>query len=292
MKKLLLLSVLFTSVASQAQATIYETTHAATNGAEITGTANGLATSFGDVIKLAGTERLLDIISVDLFNLTDTSDFNLTMTLYTDCPTLTGISACGTGPGTLVPFSEITIPIIAPPVTGKFTVDFEYNGLDISSEADNTIVVMLKASRNNVFWVINESIVIGSGPTADAALSTLVRCGSTAANNGCNRTFTSPTINNVAMKVTANPILKTNTFVASLFTVVPNPITNVVTVSNDKNLFFNAISITDINGREVKKQLFDNVSNIQMNVADLASGMYLMKISSAEGYVIKKVVKD
>ena len=292
MKKLLLLSFFFTAVTSQAQVTIYDTTHAATNGAEITSTANGTATTFGDAIKLAGSQRLLDIISVDLFNLTDTSDFNLTMTLYTDCPTLTGISACGSGPGTLVPFSEITIPIVAPPVTGKFTVNFEYNGLDISSEADNTIVVMLKASRNNVFWVINESIVTGSAPTGDTALSTLVRCGSVGANNGCNRTFTAPTINNVAMKITANPGLKTNTFAAALFTVVPNPMANVITVSNDKNLLFNSISITDINGREVKKQSFDNVSNIQMNVADLASGMYMIKISSAEGYVIKKIFKD
>lgn len=290
MKKLLLLSIFFAAISAQAQVTIYDTTHAATNGAEITGTANGLNTSFGDAVKLASTERLLEIISVDLFNLTDTSPVTLIMTLYTDCPTIAGAGACGSGIGTMFPFSESTMVIDAPPTTGKFTVDFEFNGLDIT-EADNTITVMLKASRNNVFWVINETPVIGSQPDGDTALSTVTRCGSSGTNNGCNRVFAAPTINNVAMKITANPSLSTNIFSADSFAVFPNPIENLITVKNENNMLINSIVVNDINGRIVKTQSFENLPNIEMNVADLASGIYMMKINSDKGSITKKIIK-
>lgn len=283
--------LLASTFAVNAQATIYDTTHAATNGAEITGTANGPATSFGDAIQLAGTERLLETISVDLFNLTDTSDFTITMSLYSDCPTLTGTAACGTGVGTLIPFSESTMTIAAPPTTGKFTVDFEYNGLDLTNQIDNTITVMLNVSRNNVFWVINETPVIGSLPAGDTGLSTLTRCGSTVANNGCARAFTAPTNNNVAMKITANPALKTTEFLASTFSVAPNPVDDILAVSNNNNILISGIMVTDLNGRTVKNQSFNNIADVQMNVSNLASGLYLMKIITNEGSTTKKIIK-
>ncbi len=292
MKKTLLSLFVLASAGLTAQVEVYNTTHAATNGAEITGTANGPATSFGDAVQLAGTERLLQSISVDLFNLTDTSDFTLTMTLFSDCPTTAGAGVCGSGIGTLIPFSENTMVVTAPPTTGKFTVDFEYNDLDLSSETDNTITVMLNASRNNVFWVINESPIVGSGPTGDTALSTVTRCGSTVANNGCARVFAAPTINNVAMKIIAAPALKTNEFTSASFSVFPNPIGNVIHVNNDKNISFNAISLTDVNGRVVKSKAFENVTNAEMNVADLAAGIYLMKITSELGSITKKIIKN
>ncbi len=293
-KTILLLGILIGyQVSVNAQATIYDTTHAATNGAEITGTANGLGTSFGDAIQLAGTERLLNVISVNLFNLTDTSDFTLTMTLFSDCPTTTGAGACGSGIGTLIPFSESIVTVTAPPVTGQFVVEFDYNGLDITDYAlDNTITVMLKASRNNVFWIINETPVIGSLPVGDTALSSLTRCGSIVANNGCGRAFTAPTINNVGMTITASPVLKTNEFSDSSFSVYPNPATNLVKISSKENVVVNAISITDINGRVVKNNKFENRANIEVNISDLTSGVYLIKITSNEGTETKKIIKN
>jgi hypothetical protein len=53
-----------------------------------------------------------------------------------------------------------------------------------------------------------------------------------------------------------------------------------------------SISLTDLNGRVVKQISYSDASNIQVNVADLASGMYLMNITSDQGTATKKVVKN
>jgi len=293
-RKLLLLAVVLTTVFSlHAQVTIYDTTHEGLNGGEITPTANGLDTSYGDAIQLASTERRIDVISVNLFNLTDTSDITLTMTLYSDCPTLTGTAACGSGIGTLIPFSENIVLLKAPPTTGQFVVDFEYNGLDITDYAlDNTITVMIKASRNNVYWITNETPVIGSTPAGDTPLSTVTRCGSTAANNGCNRAIAAPTVNNLGIKITALPNLSVSQFSASDITISPNPATNIISIASNQNIAINAIEISDLNGRVVQNQSFENVSSLDMNIANIASGVYLLTVVSDKGTITKKIVKN
>ena len=294
-KKLLqLIATIATVFSLQAQVTIYDTTHDATTGGEITPIANGLNTSYGDAIQLDGTERQIDVISVNLFNLTDTSDITLTMTLYSDCPTLTGTAACGSGTGTLIPFSENIVIVEAPPIAGQFVVDFEYNGLDITDFAtDNTITVMIKASRNNVFWITNETPLIGSTPAGDTPLSTFTRCGSTAANNGCNRAIPAPTVNNLGMKITALPnFVSVAQFSASDISISPNPATNFISISNEKSIGIDAVSITDLNGRIVQKQTFENVSTVDMKISNLAPGVYLMNIFSDQGSITKKIVKN
>ena len=292
--KILLSSLFFSAIFGlNAQVTIYDTTHTSLNGTEITGTLNGPATSYGDAIKLAGTERFLNSITVDLFSQVDATPFTVTMRLYSDCPSVVGAGVCGSGVGTLIFGSEVTVNVTPPAAVGTlFNVEFPYSDLDISDQLDNTITVMINASRNDVFWRINETPVIGSLPDGDTALSALTRCGSVGTNNGCNRAFASPTNNNLAIKIVASPNLKTNEFLASDFSVYPNPIDDVITISNTKNILVSKISITDLNGRIIKNQSFDTVAAIEMNVSDLASGMYMMTIVSNEGTATKKIAKN
>lgn len=184
--------------------TIYDTTHAATQGAEIAPTANGAATSLADRIVLAGTDRFLCEVRVDMFVLTDISNFDLTMNLFTDCTT-SGVanSPCGNGTGTLIPGSTVTVTGIVPPALGTiFTVVFPYPNLDLGGEGDNTISVSLNPSRNNVLWRIGETPVIGSQPAGDPPTSVVERCGSVGTNNGCSRNF--GVTNNFAMQILAN----------------------------------------------------------------------------------------
>ena len=72
----------------------------------------------------------------------------------------------------------------------------------------------------------------------------------------------------------------------------PNPANNLVNIANGENMMVNKVTVTDLNGRTVKNVSFDNVANVQVNVSDLASGLYLMNITSDKGTATKKFVKN
>lgn len=185
------------------ESTIYDTTHAATQGAEITAAANGPATSMGDLVVLAGSDRFVCEITIEVFTLASTAPFDLTMTLWSDCTTDgVGGSACGSGPGTLFPSSTVSVAGITPPGLGTiFAVAFPYPLVDLAGDADSTVAVSVNASRSDVFWRINETPAIGSLPAGEPTTSFVERCGSTAANNGCSRNF--GVNNNFAMTIKA-----------------------------------------------------------------------------------------
>ena len=82
-----------------------------------------------------------------------------------------------------------------------------------------------------------------------------------------------------------------NDFSKAKFTVFPNPVHDVVTVANDANVMVNQIAINDINGRTVKTVKFDAVSEAQVNIADLNSGIYFMNITTDKGVTTEKIVK-
>ena len=79
---------------------------------------------------------------------------------------------------------------------------------------------------------------------------------------------------------------------ASKFSVSPNPANDFINISNSDNILVSGISITDLNGRVVKQNSYVNISDIQVNVSDLASGMYMMTITSDKVTFTKKIVKN
>lgn len=82
----------------------------------------------------------------------------------------------------------------------------------------------------------------------------------------------------------------TDEVLASRFAVFPNPASNDVTVAGFDALV-DAIELMDLNGRTVKSVKVNGVSEAQISIADLASGVYMMNISSDKGMVTKKIVK-
>ena len=86
--------------------------------------------------------------------------------------------------------------------------------------------------------------------------------------------------------------LTTNDFVSNQFSVFPNPVKNVLSITNAPDINVSAIAITDLNGRIVKKQSFNNISNITVNVSDLAVGVYMLNITSDKGIATKKIIKN
>lgn len=78
----------------------------------------------------------------------------------------------------------------------------------------------------------------------------------------------------------------------SKFSVFPNPANDVVNVTNNENILVNGVEVVDLNGRTVKSVTFGGVANAQINVSDLASGVYMMTVSSDKGTMTKKIVKN
>lgn len=79
---------------------------------------------------------------------------------------------------------------------------------------------------------------------------------------------------------------------ATAFTVFPNPANDVINVSNTNNVNVNKITVTDLNGRVVKEVNYSNTTNIQVNVSDLSSGVYMMNINSDKGSSVQKIIKN
>ncbi len=92
-------------------------------------------------------------------------------------------------------------------------------------------------------------------------------------------------------KVTSSN-LRTDEFLANKFTTYPNPANDLVTITNSANILFSEIAITDMNGRTVKNIKVSDLSETQINVSDLTSGVYFMNITTDEGVAVKKFVKN
>lgn len=285
----LAIACFFTVNAIAQSVPIYATTQSATVGAEITSTANGPATFMGDKIVLAGTERHLDSIVVRVFNLTSNAPFTLSTALYTDC--MSSTLGCGSGPGTMLPGSERTISITPTATVGTiFTVTVPYNGLDIASETDNEIAVMMNASRNDVYWVLNESITTGAAPAGETPESVVIRCGSTVTlNNGCTRAFTNA-VNNFSMIVSASASLGITSNAVAKLQVYPNPVTGILTISAGTSM--RKVSLIDLSGRIVKDAVIGGVSNYAFDVSDIAKGNYLLRVDGEKESTVKKIIKN
>ena len=78
---------------------------------------------------------------------------------------------------------------------------------------------------------------------------------------------------------------------ASQLSVSPNPSNNIINITNTSNIVVNGASIADLNGRVVKTVKFGG-ADAQVNISDLASGVYMMTITSDKGTTTKKVIKN
>jgi len=94
-----------------------------------------------------------------------------------------------------------------------------------------------------------------------------------------------------ALKNVPPEVLSTNTFLSEKFNLFPNPVSNVVNISNSENRIVNKVDIYDVTGKLINTQKFSNESEIQLNVEALNSGTYLLHLQTNEGIAVKKLVK-
>ena len=88
--------------------------------------------------------------------------------------------------------------------------------------------------------------------------------------------------------IVVNTTLSRNSALAGSFSVYPNPVKDVLNISNSVGAEINSVIVSDINGRTVKQ--VGAVS--QIDIADLNAGVYFVNINSNEGSLTKKIVKQ
>jgi len=76
------------------------------------------------------------------------------------------------------------------------------------------------------------------------------------------------------------------------YNVYPNPATNAITIAmKDNSRGLDQIAITDLNGRTVKTFELNKENEITLDISDVASGIYLMRITSQDAVETRKIVK-
>lgn len=120
-------------------------------------------------------------------------------------------------------------------------------------------------------FLVDEVDIISAVPTTNAAVSEI-------------------TFDNLTVVASAtDTLLGVSEVNTTNFEVFPNPARDFVTISVGEDTL-QSVQLTDINGRIVKTVNFNNAADNQINVSDLSSGIYMMKISSDKGTTTKKLV--
>jgi len=94
-----------------------------------------------------------------------------------------------------------------------------------------------------------------------------------------------------ALKSVPPHILSTESFLAQKFNLYPNPATNIVNITNSENIFITELAVYDIAGKLITTENYNNKTEIELNVENLASGTYLLHLKTSEGIAVKKLVK-
>ena len=168
-----------------------------------------------------------------------------------------------------------TAPTVTPNTWYRFGVSFDYNTGDVTFREVN----------QGLFDVTITGAAVGSDPL-ELDLTAGTTTGNAVAGVGV--------FDNINCYTSATDILlgaKANSVANNKFTVYPNPVKDVVTISNTE-ASISAIEITDLNGRVVKNMNVTSISDVQVTVSDLSQGVYMMKITSDKGTATKKIIKE
>lgn len=89
-----------------------------------------------------------------------------------------------------------------------------------------------------------------------------------------------------------NRTLGTDAFFKSNFEVYPNPASSVLNINSKNNSTFNQVQITDLNGRIIKNINTKEITSTQINISDLKTGVYFLKVASDDGVGTTKIIKN
>lgn len=86
-------------------------------------------------------------------------------------------------------------------------------------------------------------------------------------------------------------VASTESFFKNNLSIYPNPTDGVLFINSNNNIIINSASITDLNGRIIKEVNIDGMNNPSINISDLNSGIYFLKVTTDQGIGTCKVMK-
>ena len=82
--------------------------------------------------------------------------------------------------------------------------------------------------------------------------------------------------------------LQNEEFVANSFSVYPNPVNDILNIESTNNNVIQKIIVYDLMGKAILEQKGENT---QLNLSNITSGLYLVKIITENESIVKKIVK-
>ncbi len=86
--------------------------------------------------------------------------------------------------------------------------------------------------------------------------------------------------------------IRENNSILNSVNVFPNPFSNKLVINGNGFEKINTIQMLDVLGKEVTMQIERNADGLQLNIENIASGIYFLRLNSSEGNKVVKVVKE
>ena len=98
-------------------------------------------------------------------------------------------------------------------------------------------------------------------------------------------------LDNVKISAIKYSPVSTVDILASKFNLYPNPVDDVVNISNKENINIEEVIVYNINGKIIKTRTFHYQDTVQLNMQQMQAGVYLLHIKTNQGETVKKVIK-
>jgi|SRR5690554_1778102 len=173
--------------------------------------------------------------------------------------------------------------------TNVYFINFEQGGTVVSANTWYKLIMHIDFTKNEATWEVPTTTIAASysltAPGSPAAVAFL------AASATGNSVASTMKFDNYKVSAVNTTSMSVDNVVSSKFNLFPNPVNDIVTITNQENIGIENISIIDMSGRVIKTHSFTNQSEIQLNVSDLKAGVYIFNISTQEGIATKKIIK-
>jgi hypothetical protein len=189
-------------------------------------------------------------------------------------------------------------------LTGGTTYDVElvYNGFNNPANANESFRVVMLDSKSPTAAFSQEIgsasgiVQVGAGVAnllPEAYFSTYTFTPASSGNYNIGVHCNTPAAGGIFMlfnvNVTVN--LSAQDFFANNLKIYPNPTKDILNLSSSTTLI-NNVEVTDLNGRVVKSFNLNGISQVELNISDLHSGMYFVSVETDLGKGTSKIIKN